>query len=378
MIKKVVIAPDSFKGTMRSMEVCEIVESSIKKIFSYIDIVKVPIADGGEGTVDSFLYALGGEKAYLTVTGPYFRDVKAYYGVLKDQKTAVIEMAQASGLMITGKKKNVLEATSYGTGELIKDALDRGCKKIILGIGGSATCDGGIGALGALGVRFLNKQNKDIRLTGRGLEELNRIDARKLDARLKDTEILVACDVKNVLYGKNGASYVFAPQKGASKEEVKLLDKNLKNYSKKLIDHFKVDYSKRAGTGAAGGIGISLLYFTNASLTPGIEIILDTVNFNEIIRDADLVLTGEGKIDGQSLFGKVPFGVASYCKKLNVPVIAIAGSIAGDINDIYSYGIEAVFSTIKDSVPFEIAKKTSKEDLGSLIESLMKFYRIKH
>lgn len=375
-MRKIIIAPDSFKGTMTSVQVCDIIASSIKKICPETEVVKLPIADGGEGTVDAYLHSCGGERHYLRVKDPLLRDVEAYYGILEDEKTAVIEMAQASGLPLVGENKNALKATSYGTGQLIKDALDNGCNKIILGIGGSATNDGGCGAFAALGVGFLDFQGKKIEPNGAGIAGINNIDISGIDNRIRDVKIFIACDVNNVLYGKDGASYVFGPQKGASKDEAEILDKNLKHYSKVFTRQFGVDHSNIPGTGAAGGIALPFLYLTKARMVSGIDAILETVKFDDVIKGANLVLTGEGRIDGQSLKGKLPLGVALHCKKQNIPVVVIVGSIGYDIDLIYEHGISAIFSTVNDTVPFSKARATCKEDLAFLVESLMRFATI--
>jgi glycerate kinase len=373
ILKKIVIVPDSFKGTMTSIEVSNIIENGIKHIRPEIETIKIPIADGGEGTVDAFLCALGGKKVMMRVKGPCFEEVDAFYGILPDGQTAVIEMAAASGLPLVGDKKDPCNTTTYGTGQLIRDALDKGCKKIIIGVGGSATNDGGIGMAAALGIKFLNKDNEQILLTGGGLSEFDHMDLAGKDSRLEECLIEVACDVDNPLYGKEGAAYVFAPQKGADEKMVELLDQNLKHYAGILSRDLGIQVQNIPGAGAAGGLGAGLLAFLNAKLLPGIQIILDTVGFDEMIKDADLIITGEGKIDGQSLRGKVPIGIAQRARKQKVPVMAIVGAIGNGIEEIYSNGIHAVFSINKEPLPFEIAKDYSKENLLYTTESLMRF-----
>jgi glycerate kinase len=372
-MKKIVIAPDSFKGTMTSIEVCEIIEKSIHRVFPNTETVKIPIADGGEGTVDAYLYAVGGVKKYVTVHDPFMREIEAYYGILADSETAVIEMAQASGLLLVEKERDPIRATSFGTGELIRSALDEGCKKIILGIGGSATNDGGIGAFSALGVDFLDNNGKKVNPNGGGLEDLWCIDAEYLDKRLLDIEILVACDVDNPLCGPNGASNVYGPQKGATFKQIEKLDQNLARYAELLFLNTGRDNASVPGTGAAGGIGISLLAFTKARLMSGIDIVLDTVGFDRLVQGADFVFTGEGKMDGQSLNGKVPIGIAKRSKQYAIPVYAVVGLVGDGIEKVYDAGIDAVFQTTKDSVPFEIVRETCRADLAFLIESLMRF-----
>lgn len=373
---KVVVAPDSFKGTMSSVEVCEISENAIKSVLPETIVTKIPVADGGEGTVEAFLAALGGERIKVKVRNPFFNDIESFYGILPDKETAVIEMAAASGLTLVGGNMNPLLATTYGTGELILDALDKNCSRIILGIGGSATNDGGIGMSAALGVRFLDGNGGNIGLNGGGLAGLTKIDVKHKDKRLENCEIIVACDVDNTLCGMNGASYVFGPQKGADENMVRILDSNLSHYSDILNKELGIQVRDIPGTGAAGGIAASLLAFTKCSIKPGITIILDTVGFDKLIEDADLIITGEGRIDGQSLRGKTPLGIAARAEKFGVPVIAVVGSIGSDIDAVYSCGIKAVFSTGRRPVPFEQAKLTCREDLFHTVENIFRLYKI--
>lgn len=372
-LNKIIIAPDSFKGTLSSIDACEIIEKGILSVNPSIETIKVPIADGGEGTVEFFLKTLGGKKVTLLVNGPSFNRVHASYGILKDNKTAIIEMAEASGLSLAKKNENPGNTTTFGTGELILDTLNRGCTKLIIGIGGSATNDGGIGMAAALGVKFLDINNEPIPLNGMGLSSLHHIDLSGIDSRLQNCNIQVACDVDNPLYGKNGAAYVFAPQKGADKKLVKILDENLKNYADILNNQLGIDVQLIPGAGAAGGLGAGLASFLNATLKSGIEIMLDTVNFDELAKDADLIITGEGQIDGQSLRGKVPIGIVKRVKKYNIPVIAVVGAIGDNVEDIYDAGIGSVFSINRKPLDFEIAKKYSKENLFRTIESIIRF-----
>ena len=375
-MKKVVIAVDSFKGTMSSIEVCSRIETGFKAILPEIETVKVPIADGGEGTVDTFLTALGGEKIKVTVKDPLFREVESFYGILPDQKTAVIEMAAASGLPLVEEEKNPRLTSTYGTGELMLDALQRGCNKLIIGIGGSATNDGGIGMAAALGVKFLDQEGNPIALNGEGLGQLRRIDVSEKDPRIDRCQVLVACDVDNPLYGEHGAAYVFAPQKGADQAMVEDLDQNLQNYAAVLQKDLGLSVQEIAGAGAAGGLGAGLVAFTPAQLKPGIEIILDAVSFSAIIADADLIITGEGKIDGQSLRGKVPIGIADRAKNSGVPVIAIVGDVGDGLEAIYQRGISAIFSTNRVAVPFSEARLRANRDLLETSESIARLFKI--
>ena len=374
---KIVIAPDSFKGTMSSIEVCEIIEKAINDFTPDIKTVKVPIADGGEGTVNAFLCAAGGEKISVRVKDPLMRDIDAYYGILDDGETAVIEMAQASGIMRVEGNLKPLNATTYGTGQLIKDALDKGCRKILIGLGGSATIDGGSGIAAALGVRFLTRDGKEISPNGGGLGDLEKLDASGLDKRLANVRIHLACDVDNYLCGEKGAARVFGPQKGASPEEVTVLDHNLHHYATIIKRQFGIDVCHIKGGGAAGGLGVSLVAFAGAKIFSGIKIVLETIKFDEIIRDAGLVITGEGKIDSQTIHGKVPVGVARAAKRFDVPVIAIGGSIKDGYEPLYAEGIHAVFSVVNDIVPFETIKKTCRNDLYDLVRNLLIFSKIK-
>lgn len=375
-MKKIVIAVDSFKGTMSSIEVCSIIEAGFKKILPDVSTEKVPIADGGEGTVDTFLTALGGERIRVRVKDPLFREIDSFYGILPDGKTAVIEMAAASGLPLVEEERNPRLTSTHGTGELILDAMNHGCNKLIIGIGGSATTDGGIGMAAALGVKFLDQEGNPISLNGEGLEKLSRIDISEKDQRIDHCQVLVACDVDNPLYGEKGAAYVFAPQKGADQEMVEYLDQNLKNYAAVLQKDLGLRVQEIPGSGAAGGLGAGLVSFTPAQLKPGIDIVLDSVNFNDIIADADLIITGEGKIDGQSLRGKVPVGIADRAKTNGVPVIAIVGDVGDQIEEVYKRGIKAIFSINRVAVPFTEARLRSKRDLLETSESIARLLKI--
>lgn len=374
-MRKIIISPDSFKGTMSSIEVCNIIEQGIENIFTDTEVIKIPIADGGEGTVDAFLTAIGGEKIKTKVKGPLFEEVEAFYGILPDKETAVIEMAAASGITLVEDKKNPLLTTTYGTGQLILDALNKGCSKIIIGIGGSATNDGGIGMAAALGVKFLDKENEEIDLNGRGLEKLERIDISGIDKRVKGCSIVAACDVDNPLYGLTGAAYVFAPQKGADERMVKILDENLKNLAGIVRRDLDMDVQNIPGSGAAGGLGAGLVAFAGAKLQPGIKIVLDVVKYDEIISNADLIITGEGKIDGQSLRGKVPVGIAEKALKYHIPVIAIVGAVGDEAEKVYERGITSIFSTNLQPVPFEQAKICCRENLLKTTESVMRLVK---
>lgn len=375
-MKKIVIASDSYKGTMSSLEVCDIVKAGILNIFHEAQVVSIPIADGGEGTVDAFLSAVGGEKINVKVKGPFFEVIESYYGILVDKKTAVIEMAAASGLPLAGENKNPLITTTYGTGQLILDALEKGCTKIIIGVGGSATNDGGIGMAAALGVRFSDKEGNNVSYDGNGMGKIHTIDMKDLDNRIKNCNIEVACDVDNPLYGKEGAAYIYAPQKGADEEMVKVLDDNLRLYASKVKEYLNLDVQLLEGAGAAGGLGAGLVAFLGAKLRSGIDIVLDNANFENEIKDADLIITGEGKIDSQSVRGKVPIGVAKRSKKYNVPVMAIVGWIDDDIDSVYDMGINSIFSINRKPEDFSVSKEYSKINLLKTVEDIMRLIKI--
>lgn len=369
---KIVIAPDSFKGSISAVKACEAMGKGVRQVFSEAEVIKLPVADGGEGTVDAFSYAVPCEIVECSVTGPLGNKVNARFAILEDH-TAVIEMAAASGLtLIDEKERNPLKTTSYGTGELIKAALDRGCGKVILGLGGSATNDGGVGLAQALGISFLDSRGNELGFGGGELGALASIDCSSKDEKAEKLEIIVACDVCNTLCGEEGASYVFGPQKGANIEMVKTLDKNLEHYAEIINKKLGFEVKNIAGTGAAGGIAASLLAFFNTHIEAGIEFILDTIGFDGHLDRADLVITGEGKIDYQTAFGKVPAGVAARAKKRNIPVIAFAGGIGSGIETLYGMGISSVQSIADKPMTLREAMKNAEELLESSVERCMR------
>ncbi|NLN65210.1 MAG: glycerate kinase [Clostridiaceae bacterium] len=377
-MKKVILAPDSFKGTMSSIRICDIMEKEIKKHVPDIDVIKIPVADGGEGTVECFLEALGGTRVPVEVSGPLFEKVNSFYGILPDQTTAIIEMAAASGLpLVQEDKRNPLHTTTYGVGELIRHAIvEKGCKNIIIGLGGSSTTDGGAGMACALGVKFFDEHGKDFTPVGGTLENISRIDMSGLEQKLRECTILGMCDVDNPLYGKNGAAYIFGPQKGATPENVILLDNNLKHLSDLIKRDLNMDIANVPGSGAAGGLGAGILAFLKGALRSGIETVLDTVKFDTIIQGADIVFSGEGKIDGQSLRGKVVVGVAQRAKKQNIPVIAVVGDIGDDTDGVYETGVNAIVSINRVAVPFKIASTRSEEDLAKTMDTIMRLLKL--
>jgi glycerate kinase len=342
---KIVIAPDSYKGCLSALEVAKAMERGVLSVIPSAEVRKIPIADGGEGTVAALVAATNGQLRQTAVTDPLGNKIMAHWGILGDGKTAVIEMAAASGLPLVPKeKRDPRVTTTFGTGELIKAALAEGLPKIIIGIGGSATNDGGTGMARALGARFLDAAGQEVVAGGGSLAEICQIETADLDPRLQTTEIVVACDVDNPLCGSRGASAVFGPQKGATPEMVQQLDAGLAKYAICAKQATGRDVAEKAGAGAAGGLGAGLMFFTPAQLKPGVEIVLDAVGFADIVRDADFVITGEGRTDFQTAFGKAPVGVAKVAKAYNVPVFCISGGLGDGADDVLAQGIDAVMS----------------------------------
>ncbi len=359
---KVIIAPDSFKESLSALAVANAIEKGFRDIFPEAEYVKIPMADGGEGTVQSLVDATNGRIVTTEVTGPLGDRVQAFFGMLGDGKTAVIEMAAASGLhLVPREKRNPLVTTTRGTGELILAALNEGAERIIIGIGGSATNDGGAGMIQALGGRLLDRYGKEIGPGGGCLSELADMDLSGLDARLNRVKIEVACDVDNPLTGANGASAIFGPQKGATQEMVETLDRNLQHYADVIERVLGKQVKDIPGAGAAGGLGAGLLTFSQAELKRGVEIVLETVHFSERIQGASLVITGEGRIDGQTIFGKTPIGVAKAAKRYQIPVISLAGSLSDDSELVLSHGIDALYSVVPGVIPLEKALENAAD-----------------
>ena len=374
---KVLVAPDSFKGSLTALEAAESIKKGIKKFDAQIEVDLLPLADGGEGTVQSLVDAANGEIIRKEVTGPLGKKVEAFYGLLTAQNTAVIEMAAASGLpLVPEAKRNPLKTTTYGTGELIAAALDKGVKKIIIGIGGSATNDAGVGMAQALGAKITDKNGNQLDYGGESLAEIDKIDLSTLDPRLKEVEILAACDVDNPLYGKNGAAYVYAPQKGAEQKMVKILDENLRKFNQIVLEELNINSNKIPGAGAAGGLGAGLAVFLKAELKSGIEIILNSLDFEEKLKDVDLLITGEGRLDGQSINGKVPTGAGKRAKKLQIPVIALAGSLGEGVEKVLEHGVDAYFSIIDRPADLNKIMADSPKLLSNLSEQIMRILYI--
>ncbi|HGS4860642.1 TPA: glycerate kinase [Vibrio cholerae] len=372
---KVVIAPDSFKESLTAKQVCDAIQAGLARVWHDAKFVAIPVADGGEGTVQSLVDATQGRLVEVKVMGPQGKRVEAFYGMLGDNQTAVIEMAAASGLHhVPVAQRDPKLTTSFGTGELIRHALDQGVTKLIIGLGGSATNDGGVGMLAALGARFTNADGDPIQLTGGGLRELTHIDLQDFDPRLQHCDILVACDVNNPLCGDKGASAVFGPQKGATPEDVQLLDGTLRQFgllTEKVTGKMVLE---SAGAGAAGGMGAALLAYTQARLRPGIEIVLETVQLAHQVSDADLVITGEGRIDSQTVHGKTPMGVAKVAKRFDVPVLALCGCTGDNYQAVYQCGIDAVFAAVPRAMSLDDALKESDFNLADLAENVARLW----
>ncbi|NLJ74787.1 MAG: glycerate kinase [Firmicutes bacterium] len=372
---RIIIAPDSFKGSLSSIEVAEAMERGVKKAAPYSETILLPLSDGGEGLVDSLVTATGGQFLSLAVTGPLGKPVRAKMGLLGNGKTAVIEMAQASGLpLVPYEERNPLVTTTYGTGELIKHALDQGCSELIIGIGGSATNDGGMGMAQALGFKFLDGDGKPLGHGGGELARLASIDVSGSDPRLGDVKIKVACDVDNPLTGPQGAAAVYGPQKGATPEMVEFLDNALKNYDEVLARCLKKGVGSTPGAGAAGGLGAGLMALLGGELVSGIELVLDVLGFKELTKGADLVFTGEGKFDAQSAYGKVPVGVGRQCKKLGVPVVVIAGTVLPDAEPLHAEGITAYFSIMNQPMSLEQAVNRTAELVERQVGEVMRLW----
>lgn len=373
---KIVIASDSYKGSLDSSQVNEAMRKGILRVFEDAEIICIPIADGGEGTVDAVMTCCGGSYCYETVTGPDGREVIARYGILPD-KSAVIEMAAASGLPLVQDvtPDTVMNSTTYGTGQLIASALDKGCRKIYIGIGGSATNDGGIGMLQALGVSFLDADNREVGFGGKYLDKIARIDISNLDSRIRETELVVMSDVTNPLCGENGAAVVYGPQKGATEEEIAILDKGLAQFAE-LICHMNLpDIRNLPGAGAAGGLGGGLVSFLGAEIRPGIKAILEIADFEKSVQWADLILSGEGRIDGQSANGKVVSGIAEIAGKYNVPVIAICGSVEKDAREIFEKGISGMEAAVCRPVTLEKAMDEAEQNVIDAAERVMQMVK---
>ncbi|MFC1903716.1 glycerate kinase [Chloroflexota bacterium] len=375
---KIVIAPDDFKGNLTALQVARAIESGVKRVVPDAITILKPMADGGGGTVQALVDATGGKMITTEVTGPLQERVNARWGILSDEVTAVIEMAAASGLhLVPPKKRNPLVTTTYGTGELIKAALDKGCRKLIIGIGGSATNDGGAGMARALGARLLDAEGKELPFGGVALTRLEHIDISKLDSRLASFEVTIASDVNNPLCGPRGASAIYGPQKGATPEIVKQLDAALLHYADVIKKDLNTDLRDVPGAGAAGGLGLGLMVFLKARATPGIDVVIKATNLVEDLKDADLVFTAEGRIDCQSAMGKVPTGVALKAKEFGATVVALAGEVADDCRVVYDQGIDAVISIAPGPISLEQSMKEAEKLIANAAECATRLLRCK-
>jgi glycerate 2-kinase len=378
IIMKIVFAPDSFKGSLSSLEIIDVLNESARRIFDDVVTVAVPMADGGEGTIDALIMPAGGTKETVTVTGPMGNPVEAFIGYIHEGKTAVVEMAQASGLsLVPYGKKNLLLATSYGTGELIQKALDNGIRSIIIGIGGSATNDGGMGAMKALGVRFLDAAGKDLDGRGSDLELVSRIDVTGLNPAVFECDITVICDVSNPLLGKDGATYIYGPQKGGAPDLLDRLEKGMTNYINVVENTLHKKIANVSGAGAAGGMGAALMAFLDAELRPGIDVVLEAVNFNNLINGASFVVTGEGNIDEQSVrFGKVPSGIMKHCAPKKVPVAVISGGIGKGAELFWKDNLGSIMTTVNGIMTLDQAIANSKELLKNGVDRMFLLIKI--
>lgn len=371
-MKKVVLIPDSFKGTLSSSKICEIIGGRVEEHFPGCEVVSIPVADGGEGSVDCFLTALGGEKVHLTVKNPYFEDMESFYGIIDEGRTAVIEMAACAGLPLVEDRRDPRKTTTYGVGQLILDAANRGVSKIVVGLGGSSTNDGGCGAAAAIGVNFYNEKGEKFIPTGGTTNEIARIDLSEKSTALEGIEIVTMCDIDNPMYGKTGAAHVFGPQKGADPEMVLFLDAGIKHLAEVINKDLGMDLSVVPGTGAAGAMGAGMIAFFGSKLQMGIETVLDTVNFSDVIEGADAIFTGEGKIDFQSLRGKVVIGVARRAKTKGVPVIVVAGGADNGIEEAYEVGVSAIFTINRLPEAFETSRYKSEENLTFTVDNILR------
>lgn len=370
-MKDILLIPDSFKGTMSSAEVCDVMEKAIRTRRPNASVVPLPVADGGEGSVDAFLTALGGERVALRVTGPFMEEVDAFYGILPGGERAVIEMAACAGLPLVEGRADPARTTTYGVGQLMAHALSRGCTTLIVGLGGSATNDLGCGMAAALGFRFLNAAGKEFVPTGGTLADIHTIESDGRLPALSKATVVGMCDIDNPLYGPSGAAHIFAPQKGADAALVATLDRGLRAAAGRIKTQLGADIANLPGAGAAGGLGGGLVAFAGGRLQMGIDTVLDALDFDRRLENASLVFTGEGKLDSQSLRGKVVIGVGRRCKRAGVPLVAVVGDIDGT-DGVYEEGVTAVFSINRKAVPFAQARATSKEDLYGTMENIIR------
>lgn len=369
-MEKILLVPDSFKGTLSSRQVCQVMAGQLRRFFPQAQVKSIPVADGGEGSVEAFLAAAGGERRTRTVTGPFGEPVEAFYGILGDGRTAVIEMAACAGLPLAEGRLNPERATTYGVGELLLAAKEAGCTKAILGLGGSCTNDGGVGAAAALGAKFTRADGAAFVPTGGTLGEIAALDVSPVAQALQGMELTAMCDIDNPLYGEAGAAAVFAPQKGADAAMVARLDAGLRHLGQVSARCLGRDFSHLPGAGAAGGLGFGMAAFCGAQLRMGIDAVLDAVGFDSLLPGTDMVFTGEGKIDSQSARGKVVSGVAARCRKAGVPVVAVVGQIGQGFEEMYQQGLTAVFSINRAAQPFAESRFHAGENLALTMENI--------
>ena len=371
-MEKILLVPDSFKGTLSSRQVCQVMAGQLRRFFPQAQVKSIPVADGGEGSVEAFLAAAGGERRTRTVTGPFGEPVEAFYGILGDGRTAVIEMAACAGLPLAEGRLNPERATTYGVGELLLAAKEAGCTKAILGLGGSCTNDGGVGAAAALGAKFTRADGAAFIPTGGTLGEIAALDVSPVAQALQGMELTAMCDIDNPLYGEAGAAAVFAPQKGADAAMVARLDAGLRHLGQVAARCLGRDFSHLPGAGAAGGLGFGMAAFCGAQLRMGIDAVLDAVGFDSLLPGTDVVFTGEGKIDSQSARGKVVSGVAARCRKAGVPVVAVVGQIGQGFEEMYQQGLTAVFSINRAAQPFAESRFHAGENLALTMENIVR------
>lgn len=373
---KIVVAPDSFKGSLSAQNICDIAEKSAKEILGNVEIIKVPMADGGEGTVESVLDALNGTPEIANVENPLGRKIQSNYGFF-GQTNAIMEMASASGItLVTDDERNIFTQNTYGTGEMILDAINKGAKKIYIGIGGSATNDGGIGFANAIGVKFLDKNGQQVQPIPQNFKLIEDFDDSSIDTRIKDVEIIIMSDVSNPLLGETGATYVFGRQKGANDSNIDELEAGMTHYAQVLEKKLGRDIKNIKGAGAAGGLGAGLLAFTNAKMQSGVETIIDIVSLKEHLKGADLAITGEGMMDFQSAFGKVAAGVGGACREQNIPCVAIVGSMGKNAEAMYDYGITSIITTVNGVMDIDKAINNAEELAKSSLERMFRILKI--
>lgn len=372
---KIIAAPDSFKGSMSAIETAEAIERGVKSVVPDANVIQLPLADGGEGFVDTIVHAAGGTKVELSVSDPLGRNIPSFFGLIDDGQTAVIEMAAASGLpLLQSFERDPLKASTYGTGELIVAALDHGCKRVLVGLGGSATNDGGIGMAQALGYEFYAEEDKRIEPFTSDWLTLTRIDPSAADKRLQEVDIRAACDVETVLFGKNGASRIFGPQKGANPAQVEKLDRALERLSLRLLTDLNIDVRSLKGGGAAGGLGAGMKAFCGASLVPGAELVLDAIGFDQQLEGCDLVITGEGQTDAQSVLGKVPQAVSSRAKQKGIPTICVSGGLKNGYEQLHDQGMTALFSLVPHPCELSDAMTKAHHWMTKAISEIMRVF----